>query len=138
MSQRLTVDLEQLATITTAPPRTVVDRNFGLPTGLYVATVGAYFAFLAVMAGAFMNATLAIPMAIFAVYIGMAFGVPTVWTRMKPDHRGAALTWGQFRNRGIVCDTGAMSAGEASVQVLMLPVLILFFGVCVAVIAALV
>jgi Flp pilus assembly protein TadB len=117
--------------------RTIVDRNFGLPSGLYIGTVGAYFAFLAVMAAAFMTGELILPMAICAIFVTMAFGVPMLWTRMKREDAGAPLSWGQFANRGILTHTGRLTAGEASVQVLILPVLILFWGVCITVIVAL-
>ena len=39
-------------------------------------------------------------------------------------------------NRGIQTATGPLSGGAALVQVLILPALILFWGVCVAVIVA--
>lgn len=130
-------DLARIATITDAPVATKVDRTFGLPTGLYVATVAAYMAFIGVMAVTLMNPGLVIPMVIFALFVVAAFGVPTVWARMKPDHDSRALTFGQFQHRGIETLTGHMTAGEASVQVLILPVLILAWGIACAVIIAL-
>jgi hypothetical protein len=138
MSQHLTADLDRLATITTAPPLVRVERNFGLPTWLYGATIAAYAGFLAVMSAAFMNASLVVPMAICVVYLAMAFGVPMLWTRFKPEDTSHALSGSQFRNRGIQTDTGHLTANEASIQVLILPVLILFWGVAVAIIAAVV
>ena len=35
-----TAELQRIATATAAPVRTRVDRSFGLPSGLYYATVG--------------------------------------------------------------------------------------------------
>ena len=67
-------ELARIATITDAPALTKVDRSFGLPAGLYIATVGCYLAFLAVMAMALMNAELVIPMVIFAFFIAAGFG----------------------------------------------------------------
>lgn len=129
-------DLARIAAISDAPVLTKVDRTFGLPTGLYVATVAAYFGFLLVMAAAVMNPGLVIPMAICALFIVAAFGVPTVWARMEPDADGKALTFDQFRRRGIQTLTGHLTASEASVQVLILPVLILAWGIaCAAIIA---
>ena len=78
-----------------------------------------------------------LPIAIIAVLIAAGFGVPALWTRMQPDSAGRALTWGEFRQRGIVTHTGRMTAGDATVQVLVLPTLILLWAGAVATIAAL-
>jgi hypothetical protein len=130
-------DLARIATITDAPVLTKVDRTFGLPTGLYAATVGCYVAFIGVMAAALMNPGLAIPMTIFVLFIVAGFGIPTVWARMKPESDSLPLTYDQFRHRGIDTHTGRLTASEASIQVLMLPVLILAWGIASAVIIAL-
>ncbi|MBM3596467.1 MAG: hypothetical protein FJX31_12075 [Alphaproteobacteria bacterium] len=130
-------DLARIATITDAPVATKVDRTFGLPTGLYVATVAAYLVFISVKAVTLMNPGLVIPTVIFALFVAAAFGVPTDWARMKPDHDSRALTCVQFQHRGIETLTGHMPEGEASVQVLILPVLILAWDIACAVIVAL-
>lgn len=122
----------------TAPFDTKVGRNFDLPPVLHAATVGLYLAFLGVMAIAFQDRGLIIPMAIFVIYILMAFGVPAMWVRMKPDHASPPLSWSDFSRFGINTYTGNMSAKDATGQVLILPVLILGWGVAIAVIAALV
>jgi len=138
MAQKISQqDLANIATITDAPVLTKVDRSFGLPTGLYVATVAAYMGFIGVMALALMNPGLVIPMAIFALFVVAGFGVPTVWVRMNPANDSRALTFDQFRHRGIETLTGRLSAGQASVQVLILPVLILAWGLTCSVIIAL-
>ncbi len=138
MAQKISQqDLANIATITDAPALTKVDRSFGLPTGLYVATVAAYMGFIAVMALALMNPGLVIPMAIFALFVVAGFGVPTVWVRMNPANDSRALTFDQFRHRGIETLTGRLSAGQASVQVPILPVLILAWGLTCSVIIAL-
>ncbi|AOR78048.1 hypothetical protein [Novosphingobium resinovorum] len=141
MSQRLTrQQLQGLATVTAVPARTPmhfgVDRSFGLPTGFYVATVALYLAFIGVMAATFMNPELAIPMGIFAGFVLMAFGLAGYWVKMKPHNDAAAPTWGQLAARGIDTLNGRLTAGEAAVQVLTLPVLILCWGLAVAIIVA--
>lgn len=137
MSQRLTQqELQGLAVITDVPVRTRVDRNFGLPTGLYVATVALYLAFIGLMASLFMNPELAIPMVIFAGFVLMAFGLAGYWAKMQPDNDTAPLTWGQMTARGIDTLSGRLTASEAAIQVLTLPVLILGWGLAVAVIVA--
>jgi hypothetical protein len=137
MSERLSLkELSQLASVSERPVLTKVDRNFGLPTGLYVATVGLYLGFLAVMSVAFINPELAIPMVIFAFFIIAAFGVAGYWAKMGPTNDTRPLNWGQFSSRGIQTETGHISASAAMVQVLILPALIFVWGMSVAVIAA--
>lgn len=117
--------------------RSEIDRSFELPTGLYLATAAFYLGFVAVMGLSFMNPGLVLPMVIFALFIVAGFGTPALWARMNPAKSGRALTWGQFRHRGIMTATGRLGAGAAAVQVLILPVLIFAWGVAIATIAAL-
>lgn len=127
---------EALVTRTASPFQVNVERSFDLPPVLHGLTVGLYLAFLAVMAIAFQDRGLIIPMAIFVIYIAMAFGVPAMWVRMQPEHLGKTLRWADFRRSGINTYTGNMSAKDATGQVLILPVLILGWGLAIAVIAA--
>lgn len=113
------------------------DRNFGLPTALYGATIACYLGFLVIVGSAFANPVLAIPMAIIVLLVAAFFGVPAVWTRLKGNASEPA-TMGEFERRGIMTNTGRLSAGEASAQVLVLPVLLVVWGLAVAVIAAVV
>ena len=115
-----------------------VDRTFELPVGLYAATVACYLTFLATTAMAFANAELILPMAIFVFFIVAGFGVPTVWAKLAPDTASAAKSWVRFQRDGIKTLTGHNSSGEATVQVLILPVLIVVWGMAVVTIAALV
>ncbi len=132
-------ELARIADVTAEPAvaRHAVDRSFELPTGLYAATVAAYLGFVGVMAGAFANPGLALPLVVFALFIIAAFGTPMLWVRMNPGNRQGAMSWQRFKNRGIQTGTGQLPAGAAAVQVLILPVLILGWGIAVAVIAAL-
>jgi hypothetical protein len=129
---------EALVTRKATPFEVKVERSFDLPVVLHGATVGLYFAFLAVMAFAFQDRGLIIPMAIFVIYIVMAFGVPAMWVRMKPDHASQPQSWSNFSRFGVHTHTGKMTATDATGQVLILPVLILGWGVAIAVIAAVV
>lgn len=121
-----------------SPFQVSVDRSFDIPPVLHVLTAGLYLAFLAVMAFAFQDSGLIIPMAIFVVYIVMAFGVPAMWVHMKPDHVGKAISWADFARLGINTYTGKMSARDAAGQILILPALIFGWGVAIAMIAAVV
>lgn len=116
----------------------IVDRTFELPRGLYIAMVGCYLTFLATTALAFAHAELIIPMAIFAFVILAGFGLSAEWTRMAPDAPKKAMSWARFQRDGITALTGHNTAGAATVQVLILPALIVVWGLAVVTIAALV
>lgn len=117
---------------------TSTDRSFGLPTGLYVATVALYLGFIALLGMAFANPELGILIAIFALIVVVGFGVPAIWASMKPEKGQRAMPWSRFKADGIMTLTGRCSADAAAVQVLILPVLIFAWGVAIVIIAALV
>jgi len=122
-----------------APARNQVesDRNFGLPKALYATTVGCYLGFLAVVSTAFANPELAIPMVIFVVFIVAGFGVPAIWTRLA-GKTSEPQTMGEFRLKGIMTHTGRLAPRDATIQMLILPVLLVAWGLAVVVIAAVV
>jgi hypothetical protein len=66
----------------------------------------------------------------------MAFGVPTIWARMNPATSSQALSWQQFKRRGIQTGSGWLSADAATAQVLTLPILVLLWGVAGVILAA--
>jgi hypothetical protein len=109
-----------------------------MPSSLYYATVGLYLAFLGTMSAMLFNPELALPMAIIVGSVIFGFGLNRKWAGMKPQNDSRAMTWGQFSNRGMQTLSGHLTAFEASVQVLLLPVLIVFWGLSVAVIIAIV
>lgn len=113
------------------------DRNFGLPTALYGATIACYVAFVVIVGTAFANPVLVIPVAIIMVLIAAAFGVPAVWVRLR-GNRSAPQGMGEFEARGIMTNTGRLAPRDATIQVLILPVLLVVWGLAVAVIAAIV
>ncbi len=117
---------------------TQVDRSFEVPRVVYGATVALYLGFLAIMAAGFSSPGLIIPMAIFTVIIIGGFGIPMVWTRLAPETRQRALGWGEFANKGIMTNTGRLTPRDAAIQMLILPVLIVFWGLAVVTIAALI
>ncbi|ANU07424.1 hypothetical protein [Paraurantiacibacter namhicola] len=116
----------------------VTDRTFEMPRAMYAATVGLYLAIIAVLGLGFANPEMAIPVAIFAIFIFAGFGVPALWTRIAPQTGSKALTMGQFRLHGINTLTGRLTATQAGIQMLILPVLILFWAIVTVTIAALV
>ena len=117
---------------------TTVDRTFELPTGLYVAMAGLFLAAAGVMAFGFAAPAMIVPTGIIAVFIAMFFAVPAMWARMKPDHPQRATSWERFRRHGIMTAFGHSSANAAAIQVLILPALILLWGIGVVAIAAVV
>lgn len=124
---------------TTVPVRHQVeaDRNFGLPTALYGVTVGCYLGFLVIVGSAFANPALAIPMAIIVLLIAAFFAVPAMWTRLA-GNTTQPQTLGEFEVRGVMTNTGRLAPLDATIQVLILPVLLVVWGLAVAVIAAIV
>lgn len=144
MSKHITQDfIAEKARIVEAPKAashepTKVDRSFEMPAALYGATVALYLGFLAIMAAGFASPGLIIPMAIFTIFIVGGFGVPMVWTRLAPDTKQRALSWGEFSHKGIMTHTGRLAPRDAAVQMLILPVLIVVWGLVVVTIAALV
>ncbi|MEM6477196.1 MAG: hypothetical protein AAF687_13630 [Pseudomonadota bacterium] len=119
-----------------------IDRNFELPTRLYGYTVAAYLTFLGILAAALSTPGLIIPMAIFVAFIVAGFGVPAIWTRLNSNIPGGndtkPMTMGQFDNVGIMTYTGRLAPRDATIQVLILPVLIVMWGCAIAIIAAIV
>ena len=117
---------------------TTVDRTFELPTALYGWTAALYLAFMGVMTLGFGNPGLILPVAVIVLLIAAFFGVPAIWTRMAPASRGAPMSWSRFQAHGVRTLYGHSKAGDATVQVLILPVLIFAWGIAVVTIAALV
>ncbi|MGQ0589922.1 MAG: hypothetical protein ACT4N8_10400 [Sphingosinicella sp.] len=99
-------------------------------------TIGAYFAFLAIMAAAFMNAELILPFAIFFIYVAMAFGTPALWARIAPRPEGRFASWAEFRADGVEIETGHIGSGAAIAQVLVLPILVAGWALAIAIIVA--
>jgi hypothetical protein len=108
-----------------------VDRSFGLPPVLHIATFGLYFAFLTVMSLGLGSRELAVPLAICFIFLTMAAVVPAKWVTMKPVNRTPVQGWVDFVQDGINTHTGNMRAKDAVAQVLILPVLIFIWGVAI-------
>ncbi len=113
------------------------DRNFELPTALYGAMVGLYLAFFGVMFAGFGGPGLIIPTVIFVGFVVAGFGVPAIWTRLK-GNTSLPMTMGKLKHAGIMTHTGPLSSRDAAIQMLILPVLIVFWACAAITIAALV
>ena len=118
--------------------RGCTDRNFGMPKGLLLGAFALFFAYLTVMWVGFAADGLVMPMVVNFVFVAAFAFVPAKWATMKPEHGSRALSWAAFKARGISTETGRTPAGEAATLVLLLPACILFWGIAVTTIAALV
>ena len=137
MAQHISqADLAAVAQVSDAPVQTRVNRSFELPAALYGVTVACYLGFLGLMSLLFMNSELVLPMVAFVIAIVGGFGLGYKWVAMKPDHGDDTLSSGQFGNRGIQTLSGRLTAFEASTQVLILPVLLMVWGIAIATICA--
>lgn len=115
-----------------------VDRTFELPTALYGTMVALLLGYIAVMAIGFASPQMILPVAIFVLFIVAGFGVPALWTRLAPAAPTKAKSWARFQAEGIQTAFGPSRARDATVQVLILPVLLFAWGLAVVTIAALV
>jgi len=108
------------------------DQSFELPSGVYVAMAALFAGFIGVLSLALRGAQMALVYGVIFAFIAAFFAVPAILPAMAPS-RKKALSWADFRSRGIETATGRSSAGEATVLVLLLPALIFCFGIAIAV-----
>lgn len=122
------------------PPvqRACEDRTFGLPWGLHAAYFGMFLAYLGIMAIGFPHPEMVLPMAIFVLFTVAFYVLPMLWAVMAPANASKAMSIDELLSRGIAVHTGHCDGGAAVAQVLVLPVLILLWGMAVVTIAALV
>lgn len=113
------------------------ERVFGLHPVLHIATFGGFAVWLVIMWAAFADPGLVVPFGIFAVFLAMALAVPAIWARVAPNN-GPKASWDDFLREGFDCATGHLSGGEAIAQVLIIPGLLVVWGLCIAMIRALV
>ena len=140
MSVRIDPQLLHADASIVAPPaqRACEDRTFGLPWGLHAAYFGMFLAYLGIMGLGFPHPEMVLPMAIFVIFTAAFYVVPMLWAVMQPANSSRAMSIGELLARGIAVETGHSSGGAAIAQVLVLPVLILLWGLAVVTIAALV
>ncbi len=118
--------------------RACTDQCFELPSGIYIAMALMFAGFIAVLASAFRGGHMAVGYGVIFAFIAAFFAVPAAFPNVGgEDARNKALSWFDFSDRGIMTATGHSSAGEATTLVLLLPFLVLCFGIAIATIAAL-
>lgn len=117
--------------------RACEDQSFELPSGLYIAMAAMFAGFIGVLSLALRGGQMALVYGVIFAFIAAFFAIPAIFPAMAPA-RKKALSWADFRSRGIETATGRSTSGEATVLVLLLPGLIFCFGIAIAVISALV
>lgn len=108
---------------------------FDLHPALHVAVFGGFFVYLAIMWSAFADPGLAIPFAIFAFFIAAFFVVPAAWARIAAP-TGPVERWADFMRDGIDTGSGRLDATSAIAQVLIMPAMLILWGLAVAIIRA--
>ena len=104
-----------------------VDRTFAL-----------YLGFIAILGVGLSTPELAIPMAIFAIFIVGLFGAPALWLGLGRKPEAKAKSFGELMRGGIQTHTGFLKGRDAVAQMMVLPVLIVLWGCTVLVIAGVV
>jgi type IV secretory pathway VirB2 component (pilin) len=122
----------------TARPRACTDRTFNIPVSLHAAYFGLCFAFLGVMWAGFASPGLALPMVVCVFFTAAFYAVPMLWATMGPPNPGRSMPLAALMDKGVDTLTGPCSGGAAIAQVLVLPALLLLWGLAVVTIAALV
>ena len=109
-----------------------------MPSVLYGATVALYLGFIAMLGIGLSTPELAIPMAIFAIFIVGLFAAPAMWLGLGRKPEAKAKSLGELMRGGIQTHTGLLKGRDAVVQMMVLPVLIAVWGCTVLVIAGVV
>lgn len=118
-------------------PRCCEDRTFELPPALHIATALLFLGFVSVLSFAFRAPAMAVPFGIFVIFIACFFTVPAMWVRMKPEENNSrSMRWSELGNNGVQTACGQAGGWEATILVLLLPMVILCWAIAVAVIAA--
>ncbi|GAA4644226.1 hypothetical protein GCM10023115_21860 [Pontixanthobacter gangjinensis] len=140
MSQHLTRQIvaDKATIIQQLPVVPEADRSFNLPSGLYVATAAMYFGFVGIMAAGFSSPGLLIPLTICGIFFTAFFGIGALFVRTDPCAKAKILRWSELRSKGIQTHTGRLSMKDAVVQMMILPILIVIWGLVTVTIAALV
>lgn len=113
-------------------------RHFDLPVALHASFFGFFLAYLGVMFLGFRSPGLVVPMAIFVIFTVGFYLVPALWAGMNPAHDDRPLSIAALLDRGIMTHTGWCRGRDAVAQVILMPLVLLGWGLTVVTIAALV
>lgn len=113
-------------------------RHFDLPVALHAGYFGTLLVYLGIMYVGLRSPGLIIPIAICVIFTVGFYVVPALWSGMKPAHADGPMSLQALLANGIQTHTGWCRGRDAVAQVLILPVLILGWGIAVVSIAALI
>lgn len=113
-------------------------RHFDLPVALHAGFFGLFLAYLGIMFLGFQSPGLVIPMAIFVIFTVGFYVVPALWAGMTPEHADRPLGLAALLDRGIMTYTGWCRGRDVVAQVMVMPVVLVGWGLTVVTIAALV
>lgn len=138
MTTRKTSEILAASHEIVAPPpeRACTDQSFELPSGIYVAMAMMFLGFIGALGLAFHGGYMGLVYGVVTAFIAIFFAIPAMFPGLAGPKK--SLSWSSFRYRGIETATGRSSARETTILVLVLPFLILCFGIAVALISALV
>ncbi len=119
-------------------PQGLETRHFDLPVVLHAGFFGSFLLYLGVMFLGFRSPGMILPMAIFVVFTVGFYVVPALWAGMKPEHDDRAPALAVLLDRGIMTHTGWCRGRDAVAQVILMPLVLLGWGIAVVTIAALV
>ncbi len=118
-----------------AAPQQPEARMFELPANVWRAMIACYAVFLLALLGATGGAHAGFAIAISAIYVAMFFGTARTMLRQSPPQPRSALErWGGVLQTAY----GPLARNEVHGQVLIVPSTVAFFGIGIAVIAAVV
>ncbi len=120
---------------TAAAPQQPEARMFELPATIWRVMIACYGIFLLALLGATSGAHAGFAIAVAALYVAMFFGAARVMLRQSPPQPRSPI-----ERQGTVLQTtyGPLKRAEVYGQVLIVPIAVAFFGVAIAVIAAVV
>jgi hypothetical protein len=118
--------------------RACEDQTFELPVAIYVTMAAMFVGFILVLSSVLRGGHMGIAYGVIFAFIAAFFAVPTLFPRVAPSSSAKALSLFEFGHRGLATATGRASARDATILVLLLPFLILCFGIAIALMAALV
>lgn len=118
--------------------RACEDQTFELPGAIYVTMAAMFVGFILVLSSVLRGGHMGIAYGVISAFIAAFFAVPTLFPRIAPSSSAKALSLFEFGHRGLATATGRVSARDATILVLLLPFLILCFGIAIALMAVLI
>ncbi len=111
------------------------ERAFGLHPAVFGMMGGGFVAYLGLMTATFgAGHGMPVLLAICAVCLIGYFGVPLAFSRVRTGERRRAKSFSGFMAEGVQTATGRLTGGATLAQVLIMPALLVLWGVAVLVI----